>query len=76
MWRGGLPHRPGVPHLNVKRPLDNPEHEYRRDAASTDVRSGQEPLIVFVCSCHVYAFHRSIVAQVVPKQGHVANPTC
>ena len=26
--------------------------------------------------CHVYAPHRSIVAQVVPSQGYVANPTC
>ena len=27
-------------------------------------------------SCHVYASHRSIVAQVVSRQGHVVNPTC
>ena len=46
MWRGGLPHRPGVPHLHVYTPLSNPEHEYRCDAAFTDVRSGQEPLII------------------------------
>ena len=26
--------------------------------------------------CHVYASHRSIVAQVVSRQGHVVNPTC
>ena len=31
---------------------------------------------LYVCSCHVYASHRSMVAQVVPRQGHVANPTC
>ena len=27
--------------------------------------------LLYVCSCHVYASHRSIVAQVVPRQGHV-----
>ena len=30
----------------------------------------------YICWCHVYASHRYIVAQVVPRQGHVAKPTC
>ena len=34
--------------LRVNRPLGNPEHEFRCDAASTEVRLGQEPLIVCV----------------------------
>ena len=32
-------------------------------------------MLVFF-SYHVYASHRSIVAQVVSRQGHVVNPTC
>ena len=49
-----VPHLPGVRHLYVNRPLGNPEYEYRCDAASTDVCSGQEPLIVCMfmsCLC-------------------------
>ena len=46
MWRGGFPHLPGAPQCHINRPLGNPEHEFRCDAASTDVYLGQEPLIV------------------------------
>ena len=44
------------------RPLGKPEHEYRCNAASTDVRSGQEPLIVCMfmsCLCFSQIHSRS-----------------